>query len=86
MRAATETMRDEARRMVVTMVEMERSYLTAEVFKEILSQNGRSPEMGPEGLIRTLSGALPDTCCPASLSCCCCTSSIWTAEMVPWQE
>lgn len=52
----TETMRDEARRMVVTMVEMERSYLTAEVFKEILSQNGRSAELGPEGLIRTLSG------------------------------
>ena len=44
--------------MVVTMVEMERSYLTAEVFKEILSQNGRSAELGPEGLIRTLSGML----------------------------
>ncbi|KAK9831821.1 hypothetical protein WJX74_010754 [Apatococcus lobatus] len=54
--ATLETMRDEARRMVVTMVEMERSYLTAEVFKEILSQNGRSAELGPEGLIRTLSG------------------------------
>ena len=51
-----EVMRDEARRMVVTMVEMERSYLTAEVFKEILSQNGRSAELGADGLIRTLSG------------------------------
>ncbi|KAK9829182.1 hypothetical protein WJX72_004363 [[Myrmecia] bisecta] len=46
-----EGMREEARKMVVTMVEMERSYLTAEVFKEIL-------DSGKEGgeLIRTLSG------------------------------
>ncbi len=60
---AAEIMRDEARRMVVTMVEMERSYLTAEVFKEILSQNGRSPEMGAEGLIRTLSGTCLSPSC-----------------------
>ena len=39
--------------MAVTIVEMERSYLTAEVFKEILQQNGTSE--GGE-LIRTLSG------------------------------
>jgi len=38
---------------VLTLVEMERSYLTAEVFKEILAQNGRSE--GGE-VIRTLSG------------------------------
>ena len=35
-------------------VEMERSYLTAEVFREILQQNGRSNENGE--VIRTLSG------------------------------
>ena len=35
-------------------VEMERSYLTAEVFREILQQNGRSAENGE--IIRTLSG------------------------------
>ena len=40
--------------MVNTLVEMERSYLTAEVFKEILHQSGRSAESGE--LIRTLSG------------------------------
>ena len=40
--------------MVLTMVEMERSYLTAEVFREILQQNGRSDQSGE--LIRTLSG------------------------------
>ena len=41
--------------MVSTLqVEMERSYLTAEVFREILQQNGRSNENGE--VIRTLSG------------------------------
>lgn len=44
----------DARAMVNTLVEMERSYLTAEVFKEILHQSGRSAESGE--LIRTLSG------------------------------
>ena len=51
--AALESMREDARKMVLTMVEMERSYLTAEVFKEILQQNGRAD--GSE-IIRTLSG------------------------------
>lgn len=37
---------------------MERSYLTAEVFREILQQNGRSNENGE--LIRTLSGRQVD--------------------------
>ena len=35
---ALEKMKDDARKMVQTMVEMESSYLTAEVFKEILMQ------------------------------------------------
>lgn len=51
---ALESMKEDARKMVLTMVEMERSYLTAEVFREILQQNGRSNESGE--LIRTLSG------------------------------
>jgi hypothetical protein len=51
---ALEKFKEDARKMVVTMVEMERSYLTAEVFREILQQNGRSSESGD--LIRTLSG------------------------------
>ena len=40
--------------MSTLQVEMERSYLTAEVFREILQQNGRSNENGE--VIRTLSG------------------------------
>ena len=44
----------DARAMVGTLVEMERSYLTAEVFKEILNQSGRAAESGE--LVRTLSG------------------------------
>lgn len=49
-----EGMREEARKMVQTMVEMESSYLTAEVFKEILQQSGSAD--GHELLMRTLSG------------------------------
>ncbi|BDA43615.1 Dynamin-related protein 1E [Coccomyxa sp. Obi] len=52
--AALESMKEDARKMVLTMVEMERSYLTAEVFREILQQNGRSGEGGE--IMRTLSG------------------------------
>jgi len=52
--ASLEAARSDARAMVGTLVEMERSYLTAEVFKEILNQSGRSAESGE--LIRTLSG------------------------------
>lgn len=53
---------EDARKMVLTMVEMERSYLTAEVFREILQQNGRSDHSGE--LIRTLSGRqVSTTCC-----------------------
>ena len=49
--------------MGLMQVEMERSYLTAEVFREILQQNGRSNENGE--LIRTLSGRQVD---PPSLA------------------
>jgi ribosome-binding factor A len=64
--SALESMKEDARKMVLTMVEMERSYLTAEVFREILQQNGRSNESGE--LIRTLSGrqaSLLRSFCPA---------------------
>lgn len=50
---ALESMKNDARKMVQTMVEMESSYLTAEVFKEILAQSS-STEGGE--LLRTLSG------------------------------
>jgi hypothetical protein len=58
-----ESMKEDARKMVQTMVEMESSYLTAEIFKEILSQSGNA-----EGsdLLRTLSGrpvSLPHSAC-----------------------
>lgn len=46
-------MKEETRRMVGTMVEMEASYLTAEYFRLIM-QSG--PEGGP--ILRTLSGKL----------------------------
>ncbi|KAK9812407.1 hypothetical protein WJX73_008699 [Symbiochloris irregularis] len=52
---ALDVMRLDAKKMVATMVEMERSYLTAEVFKEILQADGRQEGHGGE-LIRTLSG------------------------------
>lgn len=45
-------MRDEAKAMVMTMVEMEASYLTAEFFREIL----RTQDAQSEGGLRTLSG------------------------------
>lgn len=49
-----EGMREDARKMVQTIVEMESSYLTAEVFKEILQQS--SSQDGETMLLRTLSG------------------------------
>jgi dynamin 1-like protein len=51
--SALEQMKEDARKMVLTMVDMERSYLTADVFREIIAQgnNGDSNE-----LLRTLSG------------------------------
>ena len=47
-----EQMKEEARQMVLTMVDMERSYLTADVFREIIQQGGDHENE----LIRTLSG------------------------------
>ena len=45
-------MRDDARRMVNNMVEMERSYLTAEVFREILASSHAVDELGEEIHVR----------------------------------
>ena len=59
--SALDAFKADARAMVLTLVEMERSYLTAEVFKEILAQSGSGGGGGggsggaPE-LVRTLSG------------------------------
>ena len=55
--SALDRMKEEARGMVLTLVDMERSYLTAEVFKEILAQSGRGGDVGGE-LVRTLSGRM----------------------------
>lgn len=52
-------MKEDARKMVLTMVDMERSYLTADVFRDIISQNGAVDGADQPGLLRTLSGALP---------------------------
>lgn len=62
--SALDAFKADARAMVLTLVEMERSYLTAEVFKEILAQSGRGGGGGSGGgagggdelLVRTLSG------------------------------
>ena len=49
-------MKEDARKMVLTMVDMERSYLTADVFRDIISQNGAVDGADQPGLLRTLSG------------------------------
>ena len=54
-----DTMKEDARKMVLTMVDMERSYLTADVFRDIISQNGAVDGAEQPGLLRTLSG-MPD--------------------------
>jgi dynamin 1-like protein len=57
--ASLEKMKEEARDMVGQMVEMERSYLTAEVFREILASTHAVDEMSAEvhtGLALTLDG------------------------------
>lgn len=54
--ASLDAAKADARAMVGTLVDMERSYLTAEVFKEILNQSGRAADSGE--LVRTLSGRL----------------------------
>lgn len=57
--ASLDVMRDDARKMVSNMVEMERSYLTAEVFREILASSHAVDELSEEiqgGLTLTLDG------------------------------
>ena len=49
-------MKEDARKMVLTMVDMERSYLTADVFRDIISQNGAADGADQPGMLRTLSG------------------------------
>ncbi len=51
---ALEKMRDEAKQMVVTMVDMEASYLTAEFFREIL--RAQDAQLDGQQDIRTFSG------------------------------
>ena len=52
-------MKEDARKMVLTMVDMERSYLTADVFRDIISQNGAVDGAEQPGMLRTLSGVFP---------------------------
>lgn len=57
--ASLEKMKEDARTMVGQMVEMERSYLTAEVFREILASGNAVDELSQEvhtGLTLTLDG------------------------------
>ena len=51
---ALDGMRDDARKMVAGMVEMERSYLTAEVFREILASSHAVDELSEEVHVRDL--------------------------------
>lgn len=50
--ASLDIMRDDARKMVSNMVEMERSYLTAEVFREILASSHAVDELSEEIQVR----------------------------------
>jgi len=52
---ALDGMRDDARKMVAGMVEMERSYLTAEVFREILASSHAVDELSEEVHVRRFS-------------------------------
>lgn len=49
-------MKEDARKMVLTMVDMERSYLTADVFRDIISQTGAVDGAEQPNMLRTLSG------------------------------
>ncbi len=53
-----DNMKEDARKMVLTMVDMERSYLTADVFRDIISQNGAVDGAEQPGMLRTLSGVI----------------------------
>ena len=55
-RCGVDSMKEDARKMVLTMVDMERSYLTADVFRDIISQNGATDGVDQPGMLRTLSG------------------------------
>lgn len=55
-RIDADTMKEDARKMVLTMVDMERSYLTADVFRDIISQNGAVDGAEQPNMLRTLSG------------------------------
>ena len=56
-------MKEDARKMVLTMVDMERSYLTADVFRDIISQNGATDGVEQPNLLRTLSGVWTGSIC-----------------------
>lgn len=58
-----DSMKEDARKMVLTMVDMERSYLTADVFRDIISQNGATDGVEQPNLLRTLSGRRPGSTC-----------------------
>jgi len=58
-----DSMKEDARKMVLTMVDMERSYLTADVFRDIISQNGATDGVEQPNLLRTLSGVWPGSVC-----------------------
>ena len=58
-----DSMKEDARKMVLTMVDMERSYLTADVFRDIISQNGATDGVEQPHLLRTLSGVWPRSIC-----------------------
>lgn len=63
-------MKEDARKMVLTMVDMERSYLTADVFRDIISQNGAIDGAEQPNLLRTLSGHTLHSVCAQQLSQC----------------
>lgn len=53
---SADSMKEDARKMVLTMVDMERSYLTADVFRDIISQNAAVDGAEQPNMLRTLSG------------------------------
>ena len=69
---ALDGMRDDARKMVAGMVEMERSYLTAEVFREILASSHAVDELSEEVHVRhplCAASPLADGLYPAVVVC-----------------
>lgn len=74
-------MKEDARKMVLTMVDMERSYLTADVFRDIISQNGAVDGTDQPGLLRTLSGTFCS--CPCNRRSQACLLCIAPGTFVP---